>query len=181
MEEFEVYRNNKHIGTVDASTAEEAINKAIKNRQNEEFGQAGAMTDSQKAAEDEFLDAKFTAKKAVEKGSRKKIRIDREEFVGWRYSTTEDYESLAGDIQNDLSKSGEFILDMERIWQNTGYCSSCFILNPEDVPDKHKQDWDKETGDFEIHPDQVPFDEIEFVLVKKNEKSGTEDQKLAKS
>jgi len=50
------------LGSFEADSREEAIEQAIENWQNEQFGQGGALRDFEKAKEENFLDADFSAK-----------------------------------------------------------------------------------------------------------------------
>ncbi len=73
MKEYEVLRIGKcplceHkgeilVGEVSANSEEEAIDKALENWNHENFGDGGALREEDKSKEENFMNAKFIARK----------------------------------------------------------------------------------------------------------------------
>lgn len=76
MKYFTVYRNNQYINTVEAESAEKAIELTQEEYSHDNFGSAGALTERDVSRENEYLKAEFTAVEGSDDDEEKSISAD---------------------------------------------------------------------------------------------------------
>jgi hypothetical protein len=83
------------------------------------------------------------------------IRIDKEEFIDWRYSDREDQQELFSFVRTELKKDGRTAITLDDIYRDCGYIPSWLVINPSVIPTDRKTDIDEDTFEFEPHDSDV--------------------------